>query len=190
MVDIVLGVAVFVLAAAVIGLFAMMGELASRVINPDEQVPEHPPHPLEGARLGAEPAEWPAELAALRDADVAHLLVFGSTCTTCGQIASGATGSLDILPQPLAVVVSSPLPADGAEFIAKHPLLTRYPHMVDAGGTWVRSNFGVDGSPSVLVFTRGRLRSAHTYTTASALGRLSTSDSAEAKQARAAKSVR
>jgi hypothetical protein len=180
-------VAVFVLAAAVIGLFAMMGELASRVINPDEQVPEHPPHPLEDARLGAEPAEWPSELAALRDADVAHLLVFGSTCTTCGQIASGATGSLDILPQPVGVVVSSPLPADGAEFIARHPLVTRYPHLVDAGGTWVRSTFGIDGSPSVLVFERGRLASAHSFTSAGALGRLSTSDSPEAKKARAAK---
>jgi hypothetical protein len=192
MVEIVLGVAVFVLAAAVVGLFAMMGELASRL--PDEDRPAGPDGPGTGAgdrraerrlwpvpeaRLGAEPAEWPAELAAVREAELAHVVVFGSTCVTCGQIANGETGSLDVLPPPLALVVACPGPEDGAEFLAKHPMVAGYPHVIDVGGTWLASNFEVGISPSVLVFARGRLESAHTFIAATALSHLSTPGSHE-----------
>jgi hypothetical protein len=185
MVEIVLGVAVFVLAVAVVGLFAMMGELTSRIPEP-ESLPDlhrlvHPstldsppePHSIPEALLDAAPAEWPAELAVVRDAELAHVLVFGSTCVTCGRIANGETGPLNVLPPPLAVVISCPLPKDGAEFLAKHPLVTDYPHLVDVGGTWLSSNFGVGISPSLLVFARGRLQSAHTFVAATALSHLS-----------------
>jgi hypothetical protein len=184
MVEVVLGVAVFVLAIAVVGLFAMMGELSSRVPEtdapPDPRRIVHPstlditPEPIAipEARLETAPAVWPAELAVVRDAPVAHVLVFGSTCVTCGRIANGETGPLDVLPPPLAVVVSCPLPKDGTEFLAKHPMVTDYPHLIDDGGTWLTSNFEVGISPSVLVFERGRLRSAHTFVAANALSHL------------------
>jgi hypothetical protein len=184
MVEIVLGVAVFVLAVAVVGLFAMMGELSSRVPEPegppDRRRPVHPstleitpaPIPIPEALLDTSPAQWPAELAVVRDAEVAHVLVFGSTCVTCGRIANGETGPLDVLPSPTAVVVSCPLPKDGTEFLAKHPAVTGYPHLIDVGGTWLTSNFEVGISPSVLIFERGRLRSAHTFVAANALSQL------------------
>jgi len=184
MVEIVLGVAVFTLAVAVVGLFAMMGELTSRVPEPDRlpgpHSPVHPstldnppePIPIPEALLETAPAQWPAELAVVRDAELAHVLVFGSTCVTCGRIANGETGPLDVLPAPLAVVVSCPLPKDGAEFLAKHPMVTDYPHLIDVGGTWLSSNFEVGISPSVLVFARGRLLSAYTFVAATALSQL------------------
>jgi hypothetical protein len=176
MVQIVLGVAVFVLAVAVVGLFAMMGELASRVPDPD-----HPAgaeggsgwlQPLAEARLDAEPAVWPAELAEVRHAALAQVIVFSSSCATCGQIASGETGPLDVLPLPLAVVVSCPRPEAGDEFLAKHPMVTGYPHVLDVRGDWLTSNLEVRISPCVLVFALGRLVSAHTFTAATMLQQL------------------
>jgi hypothetical protein len=185
MVEIVLGVAVFVLTAAIIGLYAMMGELASRV--PDSDRPAGDARllrPVAGARLGVEPAEWPSELAAVRDADLAHVLVFGSTCVTCRRIASGDTGPLSILPAPLAVVVSCPRPDAGAEFVAEHPMVTDHPYLIDVGGAWVTDNFEVAVSPSVLVFAGGRLKSAHTFTTATTLLQLPRADGNDATELR------
>jgi hypothetical protein len=195
MVEIVLGVAVFVLAVAVVGLFAMMGELSGRVPDPDQPTtadltpgPDHL-HPVPEARLGAEPAEWPAELASVRDADLAHVVVLSTTCTTCARIASGETGTLDMLPPPLAVVVSSPRPEAGAGFLAKHPMVTNYPHLVDVGGTWLTSNFEIAISPSVLVFAGGRLQAAHTFNTATTLSQLPAPDSREETHVHAAKTT-
>lgn len=183
MVEVVLGVAVFLLAVAVVGLFAMMGELSSRVSDPDQPTSLDPPagpdhlHPVPEARLGAAPARWPAELAAVRDAELAHVVVFSTTCTTCARIAGGETGPLDV-PPPLAVVVSSPRPEAGAAFLARHPMVTGYPHLVDVGGAWLTSNFEVAISPSVLVFSRGALQSAHTFTAATTLSQLPTASTA------------
>jgi hypothetical protein len=190
MVEIVLGVAVFVLAVAVTGLFAMMGELAGRAGDPDQRsgldrllqtVPE--------AKLGAAPAEWPAELAAVRDADRAYVVVFGSTCATCGRIASGATGPLSLLPPPLAIVVACPGPEAGADFVAKYPLVAEYPYLLDVNGAWLVSNFEVGMSPGVLVFSRGRLESANTFTAATALRQMSTPDNQKGLHVGAAKAT-
>lgn len=179
MVEIVLGVAVFVLAAAVIGLFAMMGELASRLpdrlrAGPDLSPPTSPAHlhRVAEARLGAGPTMWPDQLATVRDAELAHVVVLGSTCASCERIASGETGPLTALPPPLAVVVSCPRPEDGAAFLARHPMVADHPHLVDVGGAWMIGNFDVGISPSVLVFTHGRLRAAYTFTAATALSQL------------------
>jgi hypothetical protein len=194
MIEVVLGVAVFVLAAAVIGLFAMMGELASRQpdridASPDRPSPTHL-HQVAEARLGAAPPRWPDELAPVRDADLAHVVVFGSTCASCERIASGETGPLTALPAPLAVVVSCPRAEDGAAFLARHPMVADHPHLVDVGGAWLIRNFEVGISPSVLVFTRGRLRSAHTFTAAAALSHLpGPDDHEEARDVHAAKTT-
>ncbi|HEY8472613.1 MAG TPA: hypothetical protein VIL37_08250 [Natronosporangium sp.] len=177
MVEIVLGIAVFVLAIAVVGLFAMMGELSSQVAGAAQPArldqaaaPDHL-HPVPEARIGAAPAKWPAELAAIRDAERAHVLVFSTTCTTCARIASGETGPLD-LPSPMAIVVSTPRAAAATAFLESHPMITNYPHLVDVGGSWLSSNFEISISPSVLVFGNGQLLSAHTFTAASTLTQL------------------
>lgn len=173
MVQIVLGVAVFVLAVAVVGLFAMMGELASRVPDPDQAqgVASGPGslEPLAEARLNVAPDDWPPELAEVRDAARAHVIVFSASCATCRQIASGETGPLDVLPQPVAVMVSCPRQEAGDKFLATHPMIAKYPHVLDVRGDWLTNNFEVRTSPSVLVFEDGRLTSAHIFTAATAL---------------------
>jgi hypothetical protein len=176
MVQVVLGVAVFVLAVAVVGLFAMIGELAARVPDPDQPAGAvggpGSLQPLPGARLGAEPAAWPPALFEVRDAALAHVIVFGSSCATCGQIASGETGPLDVIPRPLAVVISCARPEAGDEFLVRYPMVTGYPHVLDVRGEWLISNFEVGVSPTVLVFGHGRLISAHTFTAATVLQEL------------------
>lgn len=173
MVQIVLAVAVFVLALAMVGLFAMMGELASRVSSAAQTSgTDLHPQPIEEARLGTAPADWPAELATVRDADAAHLVVFSSICATCARIASGDTGSLDALASPVAIVVSCPTREAGAEFVAKHPMVSDYPHVIDVGGAWLGRNFDIHITPGVLAFAAGALRSAYTFTDATALSHL------------------
>ncbi|WP_117211570.1 hypothetical protein [Allorhizocola rhizosphaerae] len=172
MVDIVLSVTVFLLTVAVIGLFAMMGELSSRV-PAQEEVPQEaaPPQPIEEARLGAAPAQWPAELAQLSNADNAVIVVFSTLCTTCRRIAGGQTG---LLTGVSGVLISCPGAGRGTEFLNEFPMLRDHPVALDVEGHWLTTNFGVDISPSVLVFERGRLLSAHTFTSAPSLQLLHT----------------
>ena len=175
MAEIVLAVAVFLLTVAVVGLFAMMGELASRVpAAEDEPDAAAPPQPLPDAVLGAEAAGWPAEIAHLSEAEHAALVVLSPVCTTCRRIASGATGPLRIPAPASGVMVSSPSERRGVEFVDEHPMLREYPVALDVEGSWLTGNFGVDVSPSVLIFERGRLRSVHTFTSVAALTQLST----------------
>lgn len=171
--DLILALAVFVLAVAVVGLFAMMGELASRVPAPDTAAGGSPTlNPVEQARLGGEVDSWPTEFAQLRDADYGVLVVFSTLCASCSRIAGGATGPL-VIPAPVAgVLVSCPQESSGAAFVADHPMVREYPYALDVGGEWVIRNFGVDISPSVLVFERGRLHSAYTFNSVEALKRL------------------
>lgn len=167
MAQLILGVIVFALAAAVIGLFAKLGDLASQVREPTDDLPspDTPPQPLPQAKLGAEADQWPAELADLPRQPLAHVVVFGVTCNSCHRIASGATGSLDALTPRPAIVISCPTAQRGADFVATYSMVASHPHAIDVGGEWLRGNFGVGTSPTILVFEYGKLRSAHTFTT-------------------------
>jgi hypothetical protein len=174
-VEIVLAVAVFLLTIAAVGLFAMMGELSTRVPAPDQMSEvDRTLTPFEDARIGAEAPTWPVEIAHLRDADHAVVVVVSTLCETCRRVSSGGTGPLRIPSTAAAVVVSCPRHSRGAEFLDEFPLLRGYPHALDVEGRWLTDNFDVDISPCVLVFERGRLRSAHTFTTAAALLQLPT----------------
>src|SRR5690606_18900164 len=137
--------------------------------------PDTPPRPLAEARLGAEATQWPAEFADLPEQPLAYVVVFGATCNSCHRIASGATGSLDLNPRP-AIVISCPTERRGADFAAAHPLVTSHPYAIDVGGEWLRGNFGVGTSPAILAFAHGRLRSAHTFTSAPMLRNLPAPD--------------
>jgi hypothetical protein len=86
----------------------------------------------------------------------------------------------------LAVVVSCPRPQAGAEFVAKHPMVAEHPYLIDVGGAWL-DNFDVAVSPSVLVFAGGRLKSAHTFTTATTLLQLPRTGQDDAAQVAADK---
>lgn len=155
------------LTVAVVGLFAMMGELSSRVAAAQDEPQETaPPRPIGDARLGATAEQWPAEIAHLSHVDKAVIAVLSTICASCARIASGQTGPL---PAVDGLLISCPRPSRGTEFVDENPMLRGYPVAFDVEGAWLTSNFEVDVSPSVLVFEQGRLVSAHTFTTAPSL---------------------
>jgi hypothetical protein len=169
MVDLILAIALFVLTVAMVGLFAMMGELAARVPDDGAQEDTGPPRPIQQVALDVIPGKWIDEVAYLEQQEFGVAVVFSTSCASCQRIASGATGKLD-LPPDAAVVISSSSQELGEQFVEDNPMLRRYRHVVDPGGTWLTENLGVDISPSVLTFQYGRLTSAHTFATASVLG--------------------
>src|SRR4051794_3170283 len=81
---IVFGVALLVLAAAVVVLFAMLAELAARV--PDRSTPyrNQEIRPLTEARTGHSPDVWPISLPT---AERSVLLVLSTICNACEDVA-------------------------------------------------------------------------------------------------------
>lgn len=147
-----------VLAVAIVVLFAMLGELASRVPEPT-QTPSWL-NPLEEVRSGAAPASWPAPLADLRERERAVVLVLSPICTSCRIIASELARHAD-WPETALVVSASNL-ASGRDFVAEYGLGS-FPYYVDEHGEWVRSEFGLERSPTALVLRGGQLASAYTF---------------------------
>lgn len=172
MFEIILAITVVALTVAVVGLFAMMGELASRVPTSTPSDAETWPQVLDDARLGARPDDWPAELAELRDAAHGMLVVLSTSCTSCARIASGETGEFVIPAEVSAVAIACPSDEVGRAFVAEHRSLQGRPVLIDPAGEWLRGAFDVSTSPSALVFSHGRLLSGHTVTTAAALLRV------------------
>lgn len=176
------GFILLVLAGAVVLLFAMLGELASRVPDRGASSRTRTVIPLETARLGRAPGQWPEGLAGCADGKPSVILVLSTACTACADVASQLSeGSPDASWEQLAVLVSCPDPDAGQEFIARHGL-RRFPHHVDEGGEWVSEQFAVRQSPVALVFHDGRLRSAFQFADVAAL-RSTISDVAHQKEA-------
>jgi hypothetical protein len=153
-----LGIAVLVLAAAVAALFAMLGELASR--TPSSGEPATVMRPLD-VELGVSAGAWPESLPSAQDA---VLLVLSTACGSCADVArqlSVEPGHADW--RQVGVVVSCSAAETGTEFVAEHGL-RHFAHFVDPEGAWARGEFGVQSSPSALVFRGGRLASAWTFT--------------------------
>jgi hypothetical protein len=164
--QIAVGIALLLLAAAVVLLFAMFGELAARLGQPgtvDEAALEM--QPVDGARIGTTPTVWPGRLAEVPSAGHALVLSLSTSCGSCRrvaeQLAEGRT-------RGYAIALASPDPATGAEFLASFGL-TGLPHHVDVGGQWLRGQLGVQHSPAVLVFSDGELVSASIFTDIRAL---------------------
>jgi hypothetical protein len=162
-VELVFGFALLVLAGAIVVLFAMFGELAARVDEPGGPSRWSGTRPLEEARIGHEPADWPVELRSVAAADQSLLLVLSTACGSCQEVATqlgaipdkSAVGSLSFL-------LSTSSATTGQEFVEHHGL-TWMPHYVDVGGAWVRNEFGVQMSPVGLVLSHGRLEAAHVF---------------------------
>jgi hypothetical protein len=163
---IVFGLALLVLAAAVVVLFAMLAELASR-IPADSRTPVV--QPVDGVALGHAPDGWPPGLPA---AEQCVLLVLSPTCSSCADIARQLSEGAAHLDQArLGLVI--PAMARGArlggeEFVAQHRL-ERFRHHLDEGGDWVATQFGVRLSPVALVFRAGRLTAAYSFNDIAAL---------------------
>jgi hypothetical protein len=153
--------ALLVLAAAVVVLFAMLAELATRV--PERAGAQRDPHVrhLDGARLGHEADTWPA---ALPTADAAVLLVLSTACGSCDDVARQLTvdpGHTDWAGVGVVISTSDRQTADA--FVDRHGLSPAFPVYVDDGGEWAGGQFDVRMSPTALVFRHGRLESAHTF---------------------------
>lgn len=161
--EMVFGFALLVLAGAVVVLFAMFGELASRVGDPARPGRSSGTQPLEEARIGHEPAGWPAELHAIAAAEHSLLLVLSTACGSCRDVATQLDAITDRrAADSLSFLLSTSSAATGRQFVEEHGL-TWMPYYIDVGGEWVRSEFGVQTSPVGLVLSGGRLRAAHVF---------------------------
>lgn len=179
MMEIFFGAVLLVLVAAVVLLFAMFGELTSRLPTDREQAAARDPEvrPLEDARIGVEPRSWPDGLAGLSAAGVADIdearpvLVLSTACATCKDVAEQLSEELDRGGGgDLAVVVSTAERERGEQFVERYGL-HRLAHHVDEGGRWVAGEFNVRMSPTALVMRGGRLESAHVFQDVQALRR-------------------
>jgi hypothetical protein len=162
-VDILFGVVLLLLVVAIVILFAMLGELASRI--PASAEPDRTVRPIDTADIGAVAEEWPTSLEdipAQSSQATAMLAVLSTSCSTCQIVAEQIAKEQRRTGRPrpgFAVIVSCPVDRVGEDFIERHGLGT-VPHYVDAGGRWVSNSFRVTISPSVLLLRNGVLTSA------------------------------
>ncbi|SFO63272.1 MULTISPECIES: hypothetical protein [Actinomadura] len=174
--EIFFGAVLLILVAAVVLLFAMLGELGSRLPTERETAAARDTEiwPLDDARLGAEPGRWPAELTGLAAGsaglDAAQtVLVLSTACSTCKDVAQQLSDELDRgAGNGMAVVVSTGERARGERFVQQYGL-ERLTHYVDEGGSWVADEFNVRMSPTALVMRGGRLESALVFQDVQAL---------------------
>lgn len=165
---VIFGLALLVLTIGMVVLFAMFGELSARVAEGGPQTRSTEIVPLENARLGHLPDIWPAGLPGDRE-DLSVLLVLSSACSSCDDIASQLHENPSHAQwDGMAIVVSTAHRLTAEDFIARHQL-GRFPHYIDEGGNWVTGEFGVQSSPSALVFQRGTLLAAYMFHDVAAL---------------------
>jgi hypothetical protein len=156
------GFVLLVLAGGMVVLFAMMGELATRVervtprIGRDTSVV-----PLKDADIGGTPVEWPEPLAPVAlSGRPAALMVLSTSCLSCEDVARQLAEESRSGPvSDVGVVVSCPDAMIGRDFVVRHQI-EEIPHFVDEGGNWIKETFGVSLSPSAVVVQDGRATSA------------------------------
>lgn len=159
---VIFGFALLILTIGMLVLFAMFGELSSRVAEAEPQTRSTEIVPLENARLGHIPDIWPAELPGERE-DLSVLLVLSSACSSCDDIATQLHENPSHAQwNGMAIVVSTAHRGTAGDFIARHEL-DQFPHYIDEGGSWVTGEFGVQSSPSALVFHGGALLDAYMF---------------------------
>jgi hypothetical protein len=161
-------VALLILAAAVVLLFAMMAELASRVPDPRSSGRSTALRPLPEARLGHVPTGWPDGLAPLTDRHDALLLVLSTACGSCMDVAQQLREENPAELAEIGVVVSCGTAQSGHDFVRTQGL-TAFPHVVDVDGAWVSEEFDVRVSPTGLFLRGGRLESALLFSDVAAL---------------------
>ncbi|GAB3953376.1 hypothetical protein [Micromonospora vulcania] len=153
------GIALLILAGAVLVLFAMLGQLAAR----EGVIPSQGSgiRLLEEAHVGRVPVAWPTGLAGFGDGPLRIVLVLSTACSSCRTVAGQLADEADVA--DFGVAISTADAAAGREFVAANGL-ARLPHHVDEGGDWVSGEFGVAVSPAALVFRDGMLISALAFT--------------------------
>lgn len=155
-----LSVALLVLAIAVALLFAMMGELSSRVPGAGE---EQSVAPLGDVTLGVAPADWPDALRAPMGRGRGVLLVLSPVCATCNKVGEELSRlAAQDIGDHYGLIVSASSGEAGAAFVSRYAL-EKMPHYVDEGGVWTVGSLGVNSSPAALVFDEGVLTDAYTF---------------------------
>lgn len=141
-------VAVVVLGVAVVLLFAMVGELGRSCCAARQ--PEH-----ERLELAAEGADGLLE--GIFDNPVDTVVVLSSVCSSCARFLADPDEIRRVLDgRRWAVIVSSPTVRAGREF-AERLNIGEAPIFIDSGGRTCRERFGVQSSPTLLIFSNGRL---------------------------------
>lgn len=163
---VVFGVALLVLAAAVVVLFAMLAELAARVPDRSEPYRNKEIRPLTEARTGHSPDVWPISLPTM---ERSVLLVLSTICNACEDVARqlvSEPGHTDWA--EASIVISTGARIRGEEFVTRNRL-TQFRYFVDESGEWVHSEFGIQSSPTALVFRGKQLESAYEFNDVAAL---------------------
>lgn len=165
---IIFGFAILILTIGMVALFAMFGELSSRVAEAPRQARTAEIIPLENARLGHVPGTWPPGLPP--DADgLSVLLVLSTACGTCEDIAEQLRDNPSYARwDEMAIAISTAHHASGEYFVDRHGL-GRFPYYIDAGGTWLTGEFEVQSSPCALIFDGGQLMAAYIFQDVGAL---------------------
>lgn len=151
-------IALLLLTIAIVVLYAMMGELASRLPAEGSDAANWMQE-LAGSRIGASAAVWPDNLLPFANMQHGVVLVLSPTCTTCNKVA-GELGK--IADGFVGVVVSAGDRKAGEDFLATNAI-GRFRHFVDEGGAWTTGNFDVSTSPTALVFKKGVLTQAYNF---------------------------
>ncbi|MDQ2956124.1 MAG: hypothetical protein M3Y42_04055 [Actinomycetota bacterium] len=151
-----------VLALAVVMLFAMIGELASRVEESGHGV-QKSLMPLEEAQLGHRPSRWPAELGELPESATqsAAVLVLSASCRSCGKLAKQLVSERSEWAPRLHGVVISAASLDRAREFQQTNELYGFNLFLDDGGEWTTGEFGIQTSPVALMMRDGRLDAAY-----------------------------
>lgn len=159
-----LGVGLLLVAMAVVLLFAMMGELTSRLPDQGRDRPGTL-QPLTEFNLGVPvPDRWPGALSVLDDRQQQTLIVLSPVCSSCARVAAECAryGADKLEALGLGIVVSCASVESGENFIREYSL-GGVPHAIDEGGAWVMTAFGVKVSPTALLFENGTLSSAYAF---------------------------
>jgi hypothetical protein len=165
---IIFGFALLVLTIGMVVLFAMFGELSSRVAEAPRQARSTEITPLENVNLGHVPETWPAALPRDRD-DRLVLLVLSTACAACTDIAEQLRDDPSYARwSGMAIVISTAHHSSGEDFVDRHGL-GRFPYYIDTGGSWLTGQFGVQFSPCALVFNGGQLMAAYIFDDVGAL---------------------
>jgi hypothetical protein len=160
MLMIVFGFALLVLAAAIIVLFAMLGQLAAGSPGTRSRYRDRTLRTVQTTRMGQAPGTWPAALMGLEDDCV--LIVLSTVCASCadvaGQLREG--GYRDWA--DLGIIVSTAGTLHATDWVAQNGI-TPFRHHIDEGGQWTGDEFGLRTSPSALIIRGGKLVAAYVF---------------------------
>lgn len=166
-----LAVAVVALSAAVLVLFAMMGELTSRMERIsqgsgfDEQL-SPTGTPILAARVGHRPEWYPTDMEI--DSGVHTVLVVSTVCTSCSALVAELVEQQRF--DDLLVLVVCRTEETGWDFVERHDLRRHASGVyLDLTGFWLLEEFNIASSPAVVRFEDAVLTEASNVTSTSQL---------------------